>query len=178
MFTQHMASNARRLLSRSLIAIVLLGLSACSSLPKIGGEKPIDRARQFFEVYQQRSDFEALMSFYAEDAQFEDLIYGHFAGNKSAIRSFLNWNDGKFSLAPGRLALKVDSLIEQDNLVVARGHFSEFSYNNQSFGPWRFVILLEFNDSGYIVRETDWINYTPRNKFLNGEDLNNRLPRQ
>jgi hypothetical protein len=56
--------------------------------------------------------------------------------------------------------------------VVAQGYFKPFSYDGKSFGPWRFVIILEFNDDGKIVREIDWINYTPRENFLGGKDIN------
>ncbi len=141
-------------------------------LPNLGAEKPIEIAERFFAVYAQRQDFDALMAFYAEEAQLEDLIYGHFAQDKTAIRAFLNWEDDKFSLANGPPALEVTALTSDGSRVVAQGYFKPFKYGDNLFGPWRFVIILEFNDEGQIVREIDWINYTPREKFLGGKDIN------
>jgi hypothetical protein len=158
------------------VLLGLFALAACSSisvkLPSIGADKPVEIAEDFFEVYRERQDFEALMGFYAEEAQLEDLIYGHFAEDKASIRAFLNWNDNKFELPNGPPALEVTSLTAQSSRVVAQGYFKPFSYDGKSFGPWRFVIILEFNDDGKIVREIDWINYTPRENFLGGKDIN------
>jgi hypothetical protein len=75
-------------------------------------------------------------------------------------------------LPSGPPALEVTALTAQGSRVVAQGYFKPFSYDGKFFGPWRFVIILEFNDDGKIVREIDWINYTPRENFLGGKDIN------
>jgi hypothetical protein len=53
-----------------ILMLSISALAACSSipvkLPSIGADKPIEIAEDFFEVYRERQDFEALMSFYAE----------------------------------------------------------------------------------------------------------------
>lgn|GEM_PF-1095112 len=54
------------------VLLGLFALAACSSisvkLPSIGADKPVEIAEDFFEVYRERQDFEALMGFYAEEA--------------------------------------------------------------------------------------------------------------
>lgn len=154
-------------------------LAACSGLPKSlnpnSNTDPLERAQAFFDVYIERQDFARLMDFYAEEARLEDLIFGHVAENKAQITEFLNWNDGKFSIAEDQPVLVLESLIAHDDTVVAEGYFTPFQYNQQSFGPWRFVTLLRFDNQGLITKHTDWINYTPREKFLSGENLNDRI---
>ncbi len=164
---------------RRLFCIVLASgtLSACNSMPiKLPslGEQPIEIAQRFFEVYAERQDFEALMDFYDDAAVLEDMIYGHYAHNKADIRAFLNWSDPKFYLAEGRPALEISSMTAQGSRVVAQGAFQPFSYDQKPHGPWRFVIILEFNEQGKIRREIDWINYTPKESFLGGVDMNTR----
>ncbi|MEO0368593.1 MAG: nuclear transport factor 2 family protein [Pseudomonadota bacterium] len=147
-------------------------LVACASLPIPGQPSVKSTAQEFLAVYAARNDFEALMDYYADEAQLEDLIFGHLAENKAQISAFLNWNDGKFSLPDGPPALRTTNLNVDGNTVVAQGHFTPFYYDGNSHGPWKFVIILEFNGAGKIIKQTDWINYTPRNKFLGGENRN------
>ena len=155
------------------IATVTLGLSlmACSTLPGRTA-KPLAQAELFFDVYAERTDFERFMAFYADDAILEDLIYGHIAQGKSEIRAFLNWNDGKFALSNGATAMRVNKLHADGRYVYAQGVFNAFSYSGKPHGPWRFLIALEFNREGQIIRHIDWINYTPRESFLGGKNLN------
>ena len=160
-----------------LVSVLAAGavLTACTTIADRVGNSPRATAEQYFEVYAERTDFEQFMSFYAEDAVLEDLIYGHLAQGKSNIRAFLNWNDGKFSLANGETALELDSLHIDGQHAYARGRFNPFNYAGKPHGPWRFLIALEFNKKGQIVRHVDWINYTPKDNFLGGEDFTSEL---
>ena len=53
--------------------------------------------------------------------------------------------------------------------------FHEFSYDGSKLGPWLFVIIQEFNSDNKIIKQTDWINYTPRDNFLGGKNMNDSL---
>ena len=151
-----------------LLAVIA---SPAAALPSEGA--PISEvAERYFAVYAEREDFDALMSFYADHAVLEDMIYGHLAQDKASIREFLDWSLGDFSVVDGKPALEVRELVIDGNTAVARGFFNRFVFQGREMGPWRFVIWLAFNEDGKIVRHTDWINYTPRKEFLGGENLN------
>ncbi|MBY6095776.1 nuclear transport factor 2 family protein [Ferrimonas balearica] len=136
---------------------------------------PMEQADDFFAVYAERKDFEALMAFYAEDAVLEDMVYGHIAEGREAIRRTLDWSRGEFRVLDGGPALTLTETVEDGSVVVVNGYFRPFEFGGDALGPWRFTIWLEFNDSGAIQRQTDWINYTPRQRYLGGENRNDAV---
>ena len=125
--------------------------------------------------YSQRSDFNALMSFYDDDVQFDDIIYGNSFKNKAELRDFLNWNKGEFQALSGERILTITSQTIGNNTAVTEGYFHKFSYNGHTLGPWLFVIIHEFDNDNKIIKQTDWINYTPRKNFLGGRNINKKL---
>lgn len=128
-------------------------------------------ANAFFAIYAKRQDTTSLLSFYADEAEIQDLVYGELVKGKPAITHFYDWHSGNVKLLEND-ALKVTNQITQGNVVVTRGYFTPFLYYDQPQGPWRFVIWLEFNQEGKIVKQYDWINYTPKETFIGGENLN------
>ena len=132
-------------------------------------------AQEYFEVHAQRSDFQRFMAFYAPNAQLQDIVYGNDLSNKTEIHHFLNWNKGEFQLLSGSHILTISQQIQQANIVVTQGYFHAFTYDGDTFGPWLFTIILEFDESGKIIKQTDWINYTPKEMFLGGQNMNNRI---
>lgn len=156
------------------LALILLVLSAC--VPKNNNHNGLSEvAADYFRVYSQRKDIERLMSFYDNEAQFEDIIYGNRLKNKKEIKHFLAWGQGEFKVLSGELALTVTKQTVKKTSVVTQGFFHEFSYDSQKLGPWLFVIVQEFNAQNKIIKQTDWINYTPRKSFLGGKNMNNEL---
>lgn len=129
----------------------------------------------YFTVYAERKDYEALMSFYSDVMVLEDMIFGFHAPNKEVFRDFFDWNKGGFSVIGNKPALVITDQVIDENSVVTRGYFNAFIYEEVEYGPWRFVTWLDFDEHGKIIKHTDWINYTPREKFLGGENLNERV---
>lgn len=150
-------------------ALILVSLSACQIKPT----QPTlsDKVEQYFTIYSQRTDFDAFLGFYSEDAVLEDLVYGNQVRGKAALRAFFRWESDPVKFEGGR-SLVISEQVVRGNQVVTKGHFTEFEYQGQTMGPWRFVIWHEFNALGQIIRQEDWINYTPRESFLGGENLN------
>lgn len=128
-------------------------------------------AQAYFSQYQKRNDFDAFMSMYSPDAVLLDINYGNYVTGRDAIRAFLQWDAGNVELLEST-TLDLDDLLIDGKQVVARGHFNKFTYQNTEMGPWLFVIWLEFDEQGKIIRQTDWINYTPKQDFTQGEDMN------
>jgi len=149
-------------------------LSACVSTYENNNDlsQTVD---EYFKVYSERNDFESLMSFYSNKAHFEDIIYGNHLKNKAEIRNFLAWDKGEFKVLDGSKVLTITSQVVGGNTAVTEGFFHEFSYDGQKLGPWLFVIVHEFNTHNKIIKQTDWINYTPRTNFLGGKNMNNEL---
>jgi ketosteroid isomerase-like protein len=166
--------NRLLLLPFILFATLVGGCASVGSYPSI--TTPDSRtslaARQYFDVYTKRQDFARFMGFYADNAVLEDMIYGHHAKSKAAIRAFLNWADPKFKMSSSGVNLVVEQQTIDGNIAVTQGYFNAFQYDDKPMGPWRFVIWLEFNDAGKIIRHIDWINYTPREGFLGGLNMN------
>ncbi|GAB5380998.1 MAG: hypothetical protein Alis3KO_17820 [Aliiglaciecola sp.] len=128
-------------------------------------------AKSFFEVYTHRNDLDQFMTFYAPDAQLQDLVYGEVVSGHAAIRGFYQWDVGNVELI-GTDSLQVKEQVIQGNTVVTRGVFLPFKYHGQTMGPWRFIIWQEYNSQGKIIKQYDWINYTPKETFIGGENLN------
>ena len=152
----------------TLVCYLIL-LAGCTHNSQVN-IKPV--VKDYFTVYAQRQDFDKLLSFYDEKAQLEDLVYGHHAKSKTDIEQFFAWNDGKFALVKPGPALVIQKQVFEGNKVATEGYFTEFTYDGQQMGPWRFLIWLEFNSSGKIIRHVDWINYTPKENFIGGQNLN------
>lgn len=160
---------------RTILTILIVSLlSGCAStsnnhndLSKIVGD--------YFSVYSHRNDFERLMSFYENNVQFEDIIYGNSFKTKREIKEFLAWDKGEFTVLSGERILTITKQIQEGNTVVTQGFFHEFIYNGQKMGPWLFIIDQEFNSQNKIIKQTDWINYTPREDFLGGKNMNDEL---
>ncbi len=114
-------------------------------------------ATRYFEHYATRSDFAGFMSYYAENAILEDLVYGDRKVGRDAIRRFFDWGNSDFDgHSPN---LKVESMVIQGQQAVARGYFNSFSFKGQKMGPWYFVIWLEFDAQNKIKHQIDFINY-------------------
>lgn len=137
----------------------------------------LNHASAFFQVYAERENFDNFMNFYAADAVLQDIVYGELVSGQSAIRGFYQWNAGNVELI-GPKALYVTEQVVQDNTVVTRGYFTAFKFHGQNMGPWRFVIWQEFNAEGKIITQYDWINYTPKETFIGGENLNSLIRTQ
>lgn len=135
-------------------------------------------AQQYFVIYDQRSNFELFMSFYADHAQLTDMVYGNQLNNKTEIADFLNWQRGNFQTKNQGDILTITNQIVSNNTVITEGYFHTFSYDNQNLGPWYFIISQEFDDNNKIIKQIDWINYTPRKNYLGGANINQQLGKQ
>ncbi|WP_440905507.1 hypothetical protein ACMZOO_04055 [Catenovulum sp. SX2] len=127
---------------------------------------------EFMTAYALHEDFDYFMSFYAENAQVEDVIRGKKVKGKKQIRELFNWHDPKLSLGNSVSAVVVEQITVFENSAVVTGFFMPFVYDGLKFGPWKMTMLLTLNENGKIVEQTDWINYTPKVLFSNDPDSN------
>lgn len=115
------------------------------------------------------------MSFYADNAVLHDIVYGNNLKNKAEIERFFAWDKGEFSVIDNNLVLSITRQNIDNNRVITEGVFHQFSYNNETFGPWMFIMIHEFDQNNKIIQQTDWINYTPKEKFIGGINMNTTL---
>lgn len=157
------------------VALLLL-LFGCSSLdtrysPRSDPTEIKFLAEQYFSLYAERKQFDSFLDMYSDDIVLEDLVYGNRVVGKKALSKFFRWNSGDVELLEP-VTLYVTSQVVDGYTVITRGHFTRFKFNGNEMGPWRFVIWLEFDEFGKISKQFDWINYTPKDAFLGGENLN------
>ncbi|WP_235839725.1 nuclear transport factor 2-like protein [Cognaticolwellia mytili] len=157
-----------------LITFTIILFSGCASVTQNHNEL-LQIVGDYFNVYSQRDDFKRFMSFYADNAQFEDIIYGASFETKQEIKEFLDWERGEFSVPSDERILTITTQVLEGNTAITQGFFHEFNYDGKKLGPWLFVIIQEFNPQNKIIKQTDWINYTPKEDFLGGENMNNVL---
>ena len=157
-----------------LIGIGVLALLGCSSLNDSSKVTSLTM-QSYFETYRQRSDFNGFMDFYADDVVVQDIVYGNELAGKSEVKAFFDWNRGQFELLDGKDILKITRQTLEAQTVVTEGYFHRFRFNDQTLGPWRFVMIHELDDDSKIIKQVDWINYTPRENFLGGLDMNKGL---
>ena len=156
-----------------LSLLIALLLSGCISTNK--SNKLPQVVNDYFDIYSKRDDFSKFMTYYADNAQLKDIIYGNSFNNKVEIRNFLDWNKGEFKILNGIRALTVTKHTFGENIAITEGFFHAFSYDGQKLGPWLFVITQEFDSNNKIIQQIDWINYTPRDNFLGGKNMNDEL---
>ncbi|MCC2615315.1 nuclear transport factor 2 family protein [Aestuariibacter halophilus] len=167
-----------------LLSLVLIGLSLSACVSSVATRDTAEgntaftlttianAAQQYFEQYKNRDNLDAFIAHYAEDALLEDMVYGQRIQGRQALRNFYRWDDGSVRLLKDK-TLVIEQQIVDGNTVITRGTFLPFQYHDQRLGPWRFVIWQSYNHQGLIVHQMDWINYTPKEMFLGGDDLNN-----
>jgi ketosteroid isomerase-like protein len=126
-----------------------------------------ERAKAYFSVYAARQDFHRFMTFYADNAQLHDVIYGYSAHGKSDIAAFFAWDRGDFSTVASGPILQVTRQVVSGDQVITTGQFNQFHYNGQKLGPWEFVIWQQYSADGLILQQQDWINYSPKKILIN-----------
>lgn len=127
---------------------------------------------RYFSIYSKRDNVDELMVLYAENAELKDLVYGNHVVGKDNIKKFFNWGGKNFKLVNKSEFIKIDNQYYDNNTIITEGYFYPFHYYGESLGPWYFLTVLKLDANQKIVEHIDWINYTPKEKFTDGKNLN------
>ena len=157
----------KNLLLTSLLGLVL---AACTSeTPGTEATPPplhvrnLEIARDFFDTFSERKDWDKLLSFYREDLVMEDIILQMRFEGLEEFKGFYNWPDTNFhKLTPEQEHLAIESLLADDSTAVARGHLNPFYWQGELVDvPWgmEFTIWLYLDEAGKIYRQIDWFEY-------------------
>ena len=125
-----------------LLPIVLL---ACSH--NIEENENTTIVSTYYEIYQERTDFNKFMDFYDEAVVLEDMINGDRIIGKEKLREFFNWNNPDFQLVGDKALIIKDQIIE-DQKVVTTGHFTAFKWQDFAVEAMNFTTILYFNEAG------------------------------
>ena len=120
-------------------------------------------AKEYFQTFAERKNWDKLLSFYADDMTFHDVMLHLELDSLWQFQRFYNWPDTNFQkLSADQQHLILEDLAISENLAVGRGHFNPFFWHGEKMGPgWgmEFCIWLYFNDAYKIQRQVDWIEY-------------------
>jgi len=127
---------------------------SCTSNPKT---KEI--GERFFDTYAQMGDMEKILSFYADDFSYENVLFGSETDDPATLyRDFYRWGDSNFSYTGNKFII-VEEMDWGENSVTARGLTSAYTYKGREVPGVRFVIWLEMDKDHKIIRQTDWYDY-------------------
>jgi len=138
--------------------IILLALS-WSFLSCTGENKTQEIGERFFENYSKRKEIDKMVSFYAEEFQYENIGFESEADDPRFLyRDFYGWADPNFRFS-GTETVEVAEILANDSTIVAKGKFMAHTYKSRAVEEMRFVIWLELDKDLKIKKQTDWFDY-------------------
>lgn len=137
--------------------VLLIGLLFCSceTNERILTERIID---EYYHVYNNRQDFKQFLDFYDENIVLEDIVNGDRIVGKQNLKDFFDWTNPNFINLEKNSLVIVEKLFDGNKSVV-KGYFTKFKWGDSEFEAMHFTTILVLNESGKIIRQTDWINY-------------------
>lgn len=144
-------------------------LMACSK-----ENKQMGLAERFFEIYSKRGEIDQMLSFYADDFQYENIGFESETDDpKFLYEKFYGWSDKAFQYESEK-TVEVDEIVVGEKSIVAKGTTKNYTYNGKAVEGTRFVIWLELDESGKIVQQTDWFDY-PMEEIIEAYQLKNAM---
>lgn len=142
---------------RQVRTLLMMGMlvASCTTSTESDLSKTV---RDYYNTYNERADVEKMLTYYAPNVVFEDIINGDRIEGKDALREFLDWDNPNFHQLDDTL-LVIQSIIIQDHHAAIKGYFKEFKWGDTAFEPMHFTTLLTFDDTKRITKQVDWINY-------------------
>ena len=149
------------------LLICLLFTTACKETHKISVE---EITLQWYDVYQERSDFEHFLSFYDEEMVLEDFIFGVRVEGRENFKAFFDWPNPNFKKLEDKTLVVTETVIDKNRAVLI-GYFTPFKWGEVTSEAMHFTTILEFNESGKIIKQQDWFNYS--NSLVNYDTRKN-----
>ncbi len=141
---------------RIVVVFLMLLFSSCST--QQNGPNIQNIVSEYYQVYQERNDFQKFLDYYDEAVVLEDIILGERVFTKVELEKFFDWENASFAKRDS-VALVITEQIVEEKQVVSKGYFTPFTWNDSTFEAMHFTTLLTFNEKGKIQKQVDWINY-------------------
>lgn len=154
-----------------LIALIPLVLFSCQQ----GGNNQTQQiGERFFDTYSKRKEVDKILSFYAADFEYENLIFeSETEDSRFLYEQFYGWKDPNFVYATPE-TIQLDEILSSDSTIVAKGSTLSYTYNGREVEGTRFVIVLELDKDKKIKKQTDWFNY-PMAEIIEAFHLKNSM---
>ncbi|WP_421877148.1 nuclear transport factor 2 family protein [Marinoscillum sp.] len=142
---------------RQIQSLLMIGMlvASCTTNTKSDLSKTVS---DYYHTYNERADVEKMLTYYAPNVVFEDIITGDRIEGKNALREFLDWDNPNFQQLDNSLLVIETIIIEEGNAAI-KGYFKKFKWGDTAFEPMHFTTLLTFDDTKHITKQVDWINY-------------------
>lgn len=129
---------------------------------------------RFFETYAERKDVQKMLSFYADEFQYENVGFEMTLNDsKYLYENVYGWSDPNFIFS-GKQTITVDETLSSDSTIVAKGITMPYTYNGKNVEGTRFVIWLELDKDLKIRKQTDWFDY-PMAELIEAYRLKNSM---
>ena len=132
-----------------------------AALPPDEDEQLLEVVAEYITTYQERKDWDKLLSFYSDSLYFLDINMQMEFTDKAGFMSFYDWPNPNFrKLSPDQKSFLVEDIIVKDRTAVIKGRFQPF-YWKDDLREWTdlFTIWLHFNEDLKIIRQYDFIKY-------------------
>ena len=122
-------------------------------------------AKDFFDTFAQREDWEKLCSFYREDLKFEDILLQIKLDSLWQFKKLYKWDEegNNFrKLTPDQKHVEIDALVVNDSIAIGYGHLNPFYYYDRLIDEkWGMKVnfILYFDENLKIKKQVDWIEY-------------------
>ncbi len=137
-----------------LLLIAVLFLVSCEK-----ENKTQQIGERFFETYSKRKEIDKMISFYANDFQYENIGFESDTHDpKFLYEQFYGWKDPAF-LYNSDKTISIEKIVSNDSTIVATGTTMPYSYNGKEVVGTRFVICLDLDKNMKIKKQTDWFDY-------------------
>ena len=118
----------------------------------------------YIQTYQEREDWEKLLSFYSDSIYLNDINLGMEFNGIDSFKVFYDWPNSNFKkLSPEQEHFFIDDVIVLENKAIIRGNFNPFYWKGEVqewAGP--FIFCLYFNEDNKIIQQYDYVKYPAR----------------
>ncbi len=115
----------------------------------------------YLQTYQERNDWEKMLSFYSDSIYLEDVNLELEFNGKDAFRDFYDWPNPSFrKTSPQQKTFQIEEVAIHGQTAVIRGRLAPFYWKNDLQNwPGLFTIWLTFNEDQQIIRQYDFFKY-------------------
>lgn len=131
-------------------------------------------AELYFDLFSKRKELDKILSFYSDTFQYENINFETGTGDpKFLFEEGYGWRDPAMKYDTPE-SIQIEELLTNDYSIVAKGRTLDYQYNGKKVAGNRFVIWLDLDQEGKIIKQTDWFDY-PMEEIIEAYELKKSL---